>query len=222
MLRTLSALKPLIVGLVTVMVLGVVVVAAEESFSGQDGPDIAAAKKKDHVTPTPIPSGTEVPADPALLQALAAWVPTIANIPISATNGGRDTNRLDCHSGKVNFTVTHGWCFAGPTRLFFRVTQQTFKDPFTGQLFKFDAVKGKLFATDRVDDVQRDLEPPTLPEKHADRDPPERVSTRCTKALQQDIAKHVQNLGKNADRTDSPIMRALFVDESTFWQKLCP
>src|SRR5438105_13931185 len=126
MLRTLSALKPLIVGLVTVVVLGVTV-AAGGSFSSLGGPNIAAAKKEDHPTPTPIPPGTEVPADPALLQAVAAWVPTIGNIPISATSGGRDTNRLDCHSGKVNFTVTHGWCFAGPTRLFFNVNPQNFK-----------------------------------------------------------------------------------------------
>jgi hypothetical protein len=32
----------------------------------------------------------------------------------------------------------------------------------------------------------------------------------------------VQNLGKNADRSDSPSMQALFRDEALFWQNLCP
>jgi hypothetical protein len=217
MLRRLLALKPFIVGLVVVS-LGCAV-AAIGSFSGQNGLSIAAAQQKDP-PPVPVAAGTEVPADPALLKAIAVWEPTSSGIPIAAPTGGRNTHLLDCHSGRVNFTVTHGWCYASAAKLFFNVTQHTYKDPRTGQLFTYDPLSGKLFAKGRVDDIQQGLEPPSLPEKHAAK-APEPVSLQCTKGQLQDINKHVQNLGKNADRSDSPIMQALFKEQAQWWQNLC-
>jgi hypothetical protein len=217
MLRRLLALKPFIVGLVVVS-LGCAV-AAIGSFSGENGLSIAAAQQK-NLTPVPVPAGIEVPADPALLKAIAVWEPTKRGIPTSAPTGGRDTHLLDCHSGRVNFTVTHGWCYASAAKLFFNVTQETFKDPRTGQLFTYDKITGKLFAKGRVDDIQQGLEPPSLAEKHA-ANAPETVSQLCTTGQLQDINKHVQNLGKNADRSDSPIMQALFKEQALWWQSLC-
>jgi hypothetical protein len=196
--------------------------AAVGLFSGQDGLSIAAAQQKKNPTSTPVPAGIEVPADPALLQTIATWAPTASTIKTSPTSGGRDTELSDCSSGKVNFTVTHGWCYASALRLFYNVTQRTFKDPRTGQLFTFDAVKGRLLAAGRVDDVQQGLEPPTLPEKHAAKNPPETVSMQCTQGQLQDINKHVQNLRKNAARSDSPVMQTLFKEQAQWWQALCP
>jgi hypothetical protein len=217
----LLSLKSLIVGLVVVL-LGCAIVALG-SLSAQSGPGIAEAQQQKNAVPTPVPPGTEVPADPALLQALSAWVPTASAIrQISPAPGGRDTELSDCHSGKVNFTVTHGWCYASAVRLFYNVSLDMFKDPRTGQIFTFDVVQSKLFAAGRADDVQQGLEPPTLPEKHAAKSPPETVSMQCTKGQQQDINKHVQNLDKDAKRSDSPIMQALFTEQAQWWQNLCP
>jgi hypothetical protein len=211
-------LKSLIVGLVVAPLAGAIV--AVESFSGQTGPGIVEAQQQTIATPTPIAPGTLVAGDAAIIQALALWVRRVGTIPPAATTGGRDTELSDCHSAKVNFTVTHGWCYASAPRLFYNVTQRTFKDPRTGQLFTFDATKRSLLAAGRADDVQLNLEPPTLPERHTAQNPAA-VSMRCTPAQLQDITQHVQNLGLNAARSDSPIMQALFQEQALWWQKLC-
>jgi hypothetical protein len=177
----------------------------------------------------PSTPGSEIPADPELLKAIADWLATVGTIPPSALAGGRDTEFLDCHSGKVNLTVTHGWCFASPVKLFYNVLERTFLDPLTGQLFTYDATQNKLFTATRGDHVQAELEPPHLPEKHFARMPNPPITGQCTNGQidqddneQQDLDDHARNLGNNASRSDSPVMTTLFRDQAQWWRRLCP
>jgi hypothetical protein len=211
-------------GLVIVLV-GCALVAAA-SFPRQTMPAAAAPAQLTLALPPP---GSEIPADPALLQALVNWLPSVSAIPPPSPTGGRDTELLDCHSGKVNLTVTHGWCFASPVRLFYNVSNITFLDPLTGQLFTFDAVQNKLLTAPRLDRVQQELEPPHLPEKHSAAGPNPRVTGHCTNGQdnqddnqQQDSDEHVRNSGKNADRSDSPVMQKFFREQAQWWRRLCP
>jgi hypothetical protein len=208
-----------------VVVIGCVLAAAA-LVPRQTLPAAAALAQQPLAPPVP---GSEIPADPAVIQALVTWLPSVATIPPPAPTGGRDTAFLDCHSGKVNLTVTHGWCFASPVKLFFNVVDLVFLDPLTGQLFTFDAAQGKLFTAPRRDHVQLELEPPHLAEKHSSNAHNQRVTGTCTNGQddqgdnqQQDVDDHVRNLGTNANRTDSPVMHSLFTEQAQWWNNLCP
>jgi hypothetical protein len=200
--------------------------AAAASFPRQTLPAAAAAGELGFAPPD---AGSEIPADPDVLRALVTWLPTAATIPPSAATGGRDTEFLDCHSGNVNLTVTHGWCFASPVKLFYNVLDRTFLDPLTGQLFTYDGAQNKLFTAPRKDRVQQELEPPHLTEKHTSKQHNPRVTGKCTKGQddpndnqQQDVNDHVKNMGSNATRTDSPVMHTLFTEQAQWWSRLCP
>jgi hypothetical protein len=200
--------------------------AAAASFPRQTTPAAAAVAQQPLAAPVP---GSEIPADPAVLQALIQWLPSAVTIPPPAPTGGRDTAFLDCHSGKVNLTVTHGWCFASPVKLFYDALDLTFLDPLTGQLFTYDAAQNKLFTAPRRDHVQLELEPPHLPEKHSGGSSNQRVTGKCTNGQddqgdnqQQDVNDHVQNQNTNANRTDSPVMHTLFTEQAQWWNNLCP
>lgn len=212
------------VGLV-VVVIGFAL-AGVASFPRQTMPAAAAITQQPLDPPVP---GSEIPADPALVQVLVTWLPSVATIPPPAPTGGRDTAFLDCHSGNVNLTVTHGWCFAAPVKLFYNTLDVAFLDPLTGQLFTFDVAQNKLFTAPRRDRVQLELEPPHLAEKHTPNAPNPRVTGKCTNGQddqgdnqQQDVNDHVRNLGTNANRTDSPVMYTLFTEQAQWWNNLCP
>lgn len=61
--------------------------AAAASFQPQTMPAAAAAAQPTLVPPLP---GGEIPADPALLQAIAKWLPSVGTIPPPTSIGGRD------------------------------------------------------------------------------------------------------------------------------------
>jgi hypothetical protein len=164
-------------------------------------------------------SSQEVSVDAPLMDALARWWPSDARqIPATRGRRGRETALEDCHSGKVNFPVTHGWCYVSELKLFYNVDDGSLLDPRTGQLLHYDAVQHKLLVVDAEVD---ELPAPRVLRGHA-AGAPEPVSMQCTAQQQLDIQQHVQGLRTDAARTDSPVMQAFFADEAHWWEQLCP
>ena len=161
----------------------------------------------------------EVSVDARLLDALARWWPSDArHIPGRRGRGGRETALEDCHSGNVNFPVTHGWCYVSELKLFYNIDDSNLLDPRTGQLLHYDPVQHKLFVVDAEVD---ELPAPRVLFRHA-AGPPETVSMQCTSQQKADIQQHVQGLRADAARTDSPVMRGFFTNQAQWWEQLCP
>ena len=161
----------------------------------------------------------EVSVDATLMDELARWWPSDArHIPGRRGRGGRETALEDCHSGKVNFPVTHGWCYVSELKLFYNIDDSNLLDPRTGQLLHYDPVQHKLLVVDAEVD---ELPAPRVLRGHA-AGAPEPVSMQCTAQQQLDIQQHVQGLRTDAARTDSPVMQAFFTDEAHWWEQLCP
>jgi hypothetical protein len=160
----------------------------------------------------------QLAADPALLHAVATWWSAARNFPAPAAAGTRETALLDCRSGRVNFTVTHGWCYVSQLKLFYNISDRTFIDPRTGLAFRYDpSLDGFFQANLEVDELPG--APPVLRLPPGTTPPP--ISTHCSAQQSQLIAAHIQGLNQNAARTDSPPMRALFTQQAQWWQGLC-
>ena len=161
----------------------------------------------------------EASADATLMDELARWWPSAARqIPGRRGRGGRETAFEDCQSGKVNFPVTHGWCYVSELKLFYNIDDTSLLDPRTGQLLHYDPVQYKLLVVDAEVD---ELPAPRVLLRHS-AGPPEMVSMQCTSQQTQEIQQHVQGLRADAARTDSPVMQGFFTDEARWWEQLCP
>jgi len=160
----------------------------------------------------------ELAADPALLQAVATWWSTARTIPTPAAAGARETALLDCLSGRVNFPLTHGWCYVSQLKLFYNISDRTFIDPRTGLVFSYDPSQDGFFQVNReVDELPG--APPVLRLPPGTTPPP--ISMRCSAQQSQLIAAHIQGLNRIAARTDGPPMKALFTQQAQWWQSLC-
>ena len=161
----------------------------------------------------------QVRVDATLMDKLARWWPSAARqISAPRGRGGRETAFEDCHSGKVNFAVTHGWCYVSELKLFYNVDDASLLDPRTGQLLHYDPAQHKLVVVDaEVDEMPA---PRVLPRHSAG--VPETVSMQCTSQQQLEIQQHVDGLRADAARTDSPVMQGFFTNEAQWWEQLCP
>jgi hypothetical protein len=191
--------------------------AEDQSLAGADPASTLDAT----VSPTldATVSSQEASVDATLMDALARWWPSAAR-QIPATHGGRGRESAldDCHSGKVNFPVTHGWCYVSELKLFYNIDDTDLLDPRTGQLLHYDPVQHKLLVVDaEVDELPA---PRVLPRQSASA--PETVSMQCTAQQKLDIQQHVQGLRADAARTDSPAMQGFFTNEAQWWEQLCP
>jgi len=167
--------------------------------------------------PQPIPSGPVV-TTPAFAQALLHWKPPDASSVGNSHAGQRETWFNECHSMKVNTTVTLGWCFSHELKLFYNIQTQRLLDPLTGRVFALGPTPGTLveLVAEEDDELGR---PPTLTLPKGSTPGP--LDLQCTPSQAAVVQQGAAGLTTNANRTDSPAMASLFSFEADWWSNYC-
>jgi hypothetical protein len=188
------------------------------------GAPLTSAQQRQVLAAQPVaqaaPAGNPVPMTTGFINALHSWsAPNAGNVG-NSHSGKRDSWFQDCTSGKVDTTLTQGWCWVPKLHMFFNYQTLRLLDPMSGRVFAVTlGPPGPPSLTEVVsEETDEGVRPPFFSLRGA---APEPLSLQCTPAQQALVQQHVAGLQANAQKTDSPAMAAMFNSQATFWGNYC-